>query len=241
MRNRIKEIRNKKGFTQQQVADALGTIRGQISKLEKKPYKGLNVLWLGKLAEVLGCHEFDLLLDNFTLIDEDITTIANMEGSIHSERAGVVEELDHDDKYETYLKKPRNLSNHTIRGFVVDGDYLKDFNAGSELFFAEITSPNDIKPNSHVLCEMQDAETGETYEVIRYLIINDKNLPMLNYRGKGIYASELFLPRGADVDDYIEVDGRISNLEKPGEPIIPLQSDTAKITGILVRVSEDVS
>lgn len=58
--NRIREWRQTRGWTLQQLADGTGTSKSQIDKLEKGERR-LTVDWMVRLAKPLGCDPRDLL------------------------------------------------------------------------------------------------------------------------------------------------------------------------------------
>jgi transcriptional regulator with XRE-family HTH domain len=60
--NRIKELRELRGLTLQQVADAAGTSLQQIQRLENG-YRRLTDDWMRRIAPVLGVHPAALLLE----------------------------------------------------------------------------------------------------------------------------------------------------------------------------------
>ena len=60
--NRIKEWRRTRGLTLQQLADACGTSKSQIDKLEKGDRR-LTVDWMVRLAKPLNCDPRELLPD----------------------------------------------------------------------------------------------------------------------------------------------------------------------------------
>ena len=60
--NRIKNRRQARGWTLQQLADASGTSKSQIDKLEKGERR-LTVDWMVRLAKPLGCDPRELLPD----------------------------------------------------------------------------------------------------------------------------------------------------------------------------------
>ncbi|WP_417449580.1 XRE family transcriptional regulator [Kordiimonas sp.] len=62
MENRLKEIRERKGLSQTELADAIGTTQGQIYKLESGSVR-LSDVWLERLAPVLGVPQGALLSD----------------------------------------------------------------------------------------------------------------------------------------------------------------------------------
>lgn len=58
--NRIKEIREAKNLTLEQLAEKIGTSYQQIQKLEAKEPDKLKIGWLNKLADALQCAPEDL-------------------------------------------------------------------------------------------------------------------------------------------------------------------------------------
>jgi len=58
--NNIKRMRKLKGWTLQKLADALGTSRSQVDKLERGERR-LTVDWLDKVATALECSPLELL------------------------------------------------------------------------------------------------------------------------------------------------------------------------------------
>ncbi|WP_417456156.1 XRE family transcriptional regulator [Kordiimonas sp.] len=62
MENRIKEIREAKGWRQADLASAVGCTQGQINKLETGTAR-LSDVWLAKIAPVLGVPQGALLAD----------------------------------------------------------------------------------------------------------------------------------------------------------------------------------
>lgn len=60
MFNRIKELRESAGLTQQQLATRAGTSQPQIDRLEKSSRK-LTQDWMNRLSRALGCEPQDLL------------------------------------------------------------------------------------------------------------------------------------------------------------------------------------
>jgi transcriptional regulator with XRE-family HTH domain len=58
--NRIKEFRQAKGWTAQQLADAIGSSQGAVSRLENGKMK-LSLPWLERIAFAIGVRVVDLL------------------------------------------------------------------------------------------------------------------------------------------------------------------------------------
>lgn len=69
MKLRIREERNKRGLTLQEVAERIGTTKGYLSEMERGA-RNVNSKWLGKISEALGCAPFELIDDES--IPEDI-------------------------------------------------------------------------------------------------------------------------------------------------------------------------
>lgn len=59
VRNRLKELRTERGWTQQQLADAVGVSRQSINSIERQRYEPSLALAL-KFARVFGCATDDL-------------------------------------------------------------------------------------------------------------------------------------------------------------------------------------
>ena len=62
MANRLKETRESRGFTQQQLADLVGTTKQTIGRLENGK-RQLTEAWLHQLAGALSCHPGELLAE----------------------------------------------------------------------------------------------------------------------------------------------------------------------------------
>jgi len=60
MKNRIKIIREERGLSQETVAERMGTIRGQVSKLENGKAR-LNDIWLDRLSKALSCDPGEII------------------------------------------------------------------------------------------------------------------------------------------------------------------------------------
>lgn len=65
MQNRIREQRERLGWSQERLAVAAGTSTQQISRLERSD-RGLTDEWLGRLSVAMGVRKADLISDAFT-------------------------------------------------------------------------------------------------------------------------------------------------------------------------------
>lgn len=87
MANRIKKYRNRAGMTQQALADALGTGKSTVVKLERGE-RPLSQDWLSRMSAVLDCYPSDLL-------DDDVAVVGKIGagGSIIFEDIGQAEQV----------------------------------------------------------------------------------------------------------------------------------------------------
>lgn len=63
MANRIKEIRESRNVTLEELAERLGTSKGQVAALQAER-RQLTLAWLQRLALALDCKVSDLLVDD---------------------------------------------------------------------------------------------------------------------------------------------------------------------------------
>ncbi|MGH7987306.1 MAG: helix-turn-helix domain-containing protein [Candidatus Binataceae bacterium] len=69
--SQLRTIREQRGLTQEELAEAIGTKQGGISRIENVNYSGWNVTTLKKIAFALGCR-LNISLETFgSLIDEE--------------------------------------------------------------------------------------------------------------------------------------------------------------------------
>ncbi len=67
--NKIKDLRRRRGLSEESLADAVGTGRSTIVKLQKGVLP-ITVEWAEKLAVALECKPWDILRDDKSEIDE---------------------------------------------------------------------------------------------------------------------------------------------------------------------------
>ncbi len=109
--NRIREIREAAGLTQEELAEKAGTTATQIWRLENEHVQ-LNVSWMARLAEALACTPSDL--------------IAN---AVLAEILGEVEEVEPDGVMVTiakhrHLRAYRVLARSVIKAGIKPGDTI---------------------------------------------------------------------------------------------------------------------
>lgn len=76
LKNKIKELRNKKGITLQQLADVLNSTKTQVQRLESGTRR-LTLGWMERIAKALDCSPKDLIEDDtyndgYPLINSDL-------------------------------------------------------------------------------------------------------------------------------------------------------------------------
>jgi transcriptional regulator with XRE-family HTH domain len=76
---KLKELRLKRGFTQQKMADLLNINQGAYSQLENERYI-MNVQMLNKLADILECTTDELLgrTGSHDILEKNWQTIDNL-------------------------------------------------------------------------------------------------------------------------------------------------------------------
>lgn len=73
-KNPIYALRQKRGLTQKDIAEAIGTTANQISRLENGDRK-LAPEWLERLSKALGCTKAELLGETPVLTPQDMALI----------------------------------------------------------------------------------------------------------------------------------------------------------------------
>jgi len=145
MPNRIKKYRTRAGLTQQALADALGTGKSTVVKLERGE-RPLSQSWLMRISPILDCSPSDLL-------DDDVAVVGKIGagGSIVFEDLGETEQV---------ARPPETAG--TLVGLEVDGEsMLPKFDPGDIVFISrdrDGVDPIDI--GSYCAVRLV---TGETY------------------------------------------------------------------------------
>ena len=81
MKNRIKELRDKRGWTMRDLAARLNTTSSTINKLEKGLTR-LNVQWMKRLSEVFGVHPDQIVEFSLAIQEEKPDDASLYEGKI---------------------------------------------------------------------------------------------------------------------------------------------------------------
>lgn len=78
MDNRIKEIREERGVTLDELAERLSTSKGQVAALQAGR-RQLTLIWMRRIAEALHCKASDLLLDDDVAFRPSTTEVEALE------------------------------------------------------------------------------------------------------------------------------------------------------------------
>lgn len=70
MQNRVRELRERQGLTQEDLAKLAGTTQPQIARLEASERR-LTDVWIERLSRALKCHPVDLFTDELPGLSED--------------------------------------------------------------------------------------------------------------------------------------------------------------------------
>lgn len=121
--NRIKEIREREGLTQDELAVRMGTTSQQVGRLENGQRK-LTVEWMNKLAIALDCYPSDLIEN--AIIADMINEVEPAEPSgLESVRKALA-----DRGISTYVVKVDSVASVLPVGTVITVDEtIKDFDA----------------------------------------------------------------------------------------------------------------
>lgn len=120
MKNKVRQIRELRGLSQDAVAARMGTNRGQVSKLESGKAR-LNDVWIERLSKALRCQPAELIGD---LIQREVPIIGDVPGgnlmeAIHNTHDGFV--LFNSQKPNLYAVRVRGNSMSRI---APDGSYV---------------------------------------------------------------------------------------------------------------------
>lgn len=86
--NRIAELRKRLGLSQEQLAERMGTTKGQVSRLEGSSRR-LDMYWLYRLARALECHWAEIPAED-NLTSAEIEVIERYRG-LNEERRAIFE------------------------------------------------------------------------------------------------------------------------------------------------------
>jgi len=185
MNNRIKEWRDKKGWSLQKLGDAAGATRQQIHKLENG-HQQLNLKWMKQLAQALDCSPEDLLpLEDTAAVE---TSMANVDLS-RIITDGVVREKDlpvfasaagGDGQtiitYEPieYVKRPFMLMNvkSGFAMYVICDSMAPKYRTGDMLLVHPMKPP---RQGDFVLVVLKNGDSDEHEALVKQLIKIDDN------------------------------------------------------------------
>ena len=141
--NRIKEWRLKKSWTLQTLADAIGTSKSQIDKLEKGERR-LTIDWMLRLAGALECEPLDLVTNEDTAKNKPAPTqsIYDLIPVRSAARGGCEQEMFLQDGPIDQVMRPACLSNvKDAYAIYVVGDSMSPMYRPGQLLFVNPFRP----------------------------------------------------------------------------------------------------
>lgn len=123
MANNLKALRKRKGFTQEDLARAMGTSRDQLAKLESGARRLSNV-WIDRAAHALAVDPADLVREHATI---------EVSGTVATSVDGATITYGTDDGKRSYVRAPYNSTRTTValevqgspmRGVAEDGWFI---------------------------------------------------------------------------------------------------------------------
>lgn len=144
MQNRISSLRKRRSLSQDELAEALGTTRNMIGKLERGERR-INSDWVGRLAKVLDCDPADLMGDEVPIVGK-----IGAGGSVIFEDVGAGETI----------SRPPGASGRLV-ALEVDGfSMLPRFDDGDVIYISRESDgvdPQDV--GSLCACRIPDGST----------------------------------------------------------------------------------
>lgn len=240
MQNRIKTLRQAKGWPMQRLADEVGTNKSQISKLEKGERR-LSQQWMERLAAVLGCTPADLLPGHGKQRRASGTMSITIDSTVDSGMGGHVEKVDEDKRYFVTFKPPQQLSDAEFFGVIMEGNHHAAYPDGSELIFARTMFDTRIENGKFVLIE-EEKEDGQTQRYMGQVEISPRMIS-INFQGRDnqhhhrtIYwenaqSSQAFNDNSSDTS-YLQSS---HPLLEQSLPSVPMSNGNTRILGVLVK------
>lgn len=150
MNNAIKVLRTRKKWSMQRLADAVGTTKSQIYKLEAGDRR-LTAEWMTKIASALGCEMSELLVS--AAEDSKGLVVVDVVEEVDSAIGGWVQPLEQDASYQLRMKMTSNSLSSPLYAVQMKGSHHREFSDGTELVFAGVTQETVLENGKYVLVE----------------------------------------------------------------------------------------
>ena len=147
MHEKIRELRQRKGLTMKELADAVGTSQQQVDRLEKG-HRRITLDWLERLSNALDCSVIDMLPPSCHRLDGVRTARAKVVGEVGEN--GVICWWPEDERYTILFGRPCQLANPRLFALRVDISGIgTGFPPGTELVFSEV-SAKDVEEDDSI-------------------------------------------------------------------------------------------
>lgn len=260
MQIHIRKIREEKKLTLQQVAEALGVTKAQVSKMERGIIR-LNDVWMEKLAQTYNCSIHALIDDdeanNFPRESklkaplENVFCDAAMLGFIDTRQVGFVEYCDPGRQYGLRFERPSVMpkGGGELLALNLKGDFSDLYKDGSQLIFLRLDAQNShlLKNGSVVLCRQKDRVGNEEGDFLRIIEKDEYGFCHAVYKikyGRHSYSTPVrhLLAGEVGISGLIEIYNQMDNNQKSksANKEIPLKNHDVDLIGVLVKVVVDV-
>lgn len=226
MRNRIQEQRQAKGWSMQRLADAVGTTKSQIFKLERGDRR-LTVEWMEIIARALDCLPADLLPPEDAMPPGGSLAVP-VRYAVAAMLGGQVQALSPEARYHVQVKLPPAMRGRALTAMRMEGEASDRFPEGSELIFAALAGPEDLAHGRYVLVE--ETVQGHTVQYIGQLEVTPRMIS-IQFRGRHPRHHHTLLYWQDKESEWLqEADG-----EPPALPEIPASHGNLRILGVLAK------
>lgn len=220
----IRQYREARKLSLARLSELTDISAQQLNRLEKGERR-LNEDNIRRIAEAFGCDPKDLLGE-----ESHNTVAVPVLHSVDSSTGGRVATLE--DGYNLSLRAGDKLKNAALEGMVVEGDFHRQYPAGTELIFASMHEALKAKLVHGQMVLVEIAEANVTQRVIGTLKVA-RGIVTLEFEGKD-YRSTLSTVYHQNQKAGIG----LSDIKGSGfdaMPEVPLSSRNMKIVGVLVK------
>lgn len=178
MRLYIKELREDRGVTQDQLAERIGVDAGYLSKMENGK-RQINSKWLQKIAYELRCEPADLLRYTKKRSPREVRSVM-VRGRVQAGVFGESYELPEDEQYE--IEVPKITDDKRAFALEVVGPSMNEvLDDGSFAVCVPILDRTDLEDGDFVICE-RVRHDGQVEATVKEFVIHKDGTAWLQPR-----------------------------------------------------------
>ena len=170
MKNRIKELREAKGWSQYALADRLNSTAQQVGRLENNKRR-LSDFWMVRLAEALGCDPAELITNNDYKNSVPIIATVGAGGEVYPiddlplMKEGVSE---HHREYINceFVDAPPGTYPAGVVAVRIKGDSMMPFMPSGTIVYYEQRITGDCSEHINKLCVVQTADGAAMLKIV---------------------------------------------------------------------------